>query len=211
MSHGFRGNSTGPARQFVDFQRLLNKEGFSVLRLDLPNSGNSEGDFVDVSYDEWVETIVHFAKKYIELGYEVSLLGQSMGAAATVVATSKKDIKNSIGCILLWVPGVNAEEFRGKNDDIFEEDGQKYKGKYWIEAKNSDFFKCLEQYKGAIHLVYGEMDKYISSDLRKKVIEIVERKGESSMILNGQGHSPWEYNTAQEVFKQEIDKLKALA
>jgi len=33
MSHGFRGSSLGPARQFVDFQKLLNKEGYSVLRL----------------------------------------------------------------------------------------------------------------------------------------------------------------------------------
>lgn len=43
MSHGFRGSSDDPARQFVDFQRLLNKEGFSVLRFDQPNSGNSDG------------------------------------------------------------------------------------------------------------------------------------------------------------------------
>lgn len=48
MSHGFRGQSTGPARQFVDFQRLLNKEGFSVLRADFPNSGNSDGDYLNV-------------------------------------------------------------------------------------------------------------------------------------------------------------------
>src|SRR3989344_3999356 len=63
MSHGFRGSSTGPARTFVDFQRLLNKEGFSVLRFDQPNSGNSEGDYLETSYNEWVDTVVYFAKK----------------------------------------------------------------------------------------------------------------------------------------------------
>ena len=62
MSHGFRGSSTGPARTFVDFQRILNKEGFSVLRFDQPNSGNSEDDYLETSYNEWVDTITYFAK-----------------------------------------------------------------------------------------------------------------------------------------------------
>lgn len=89
MSHGFRGTSTGPARTFVDFQRILNREGFSVLRFDQPNSGNSEGDYLETSYNEWVNTIVYFATKYLDQGYKVALLGQSMGGAATVAATSK--------------------------------------------------------------------------------------------------------------------------
>lgn len=208
MSHGFRGANHGPARQFVDFQRFLNKEGFSVLRIDLPNSGNSEGDYIDVSYDEWVNAIVYFAKKYLDLDYKVTLLGQSMGAAATVIATSRQDLKDKIHCILLWVPGVNDGDFKGGYEEVFEEAGQKYKGRFWIEAHNADFFKCLEEYKRGIHLVYGEMDRYISKDLREKVIEIVKRKGEPIMILKGQDHSPWEYDVVQEVYKQELVKLK---
>ena len=140
MSHGFRGANDGPGRQFVDFQRLLNKERFSVLRIDLPNSGNSDGDYIDVSYDEWVNTIVYFAKKYLDLGYKVALLGQSMGAAATVVATSKQELKDKIFCLLLWVPGVNDGDFKGDYDEVFEEGGQKYRGRYWIEAHKADFF-----------------------------------------------------------------------
>lgn len=208
MAHGFRGNSTGPARQFVDFQRLLNKEGYSVLRIDLPNSGNSDGDYINVSYDEWVNAIFYFAKKYLDLQYKVSLLGQSMGAAATVIATSKPEIKDKISCILLWVPGVNEREFKGNDDEILEEGGQKYKGRFWKEAQNADFFKCLEEYKGKIHLVYGETDKYIRKDLREKVFEIVKGKGESYMVLKGQDHSPWAFDAVQEVYKEELAKLK---
>jgi hypothetical protein len=208
MVHGFRGANDGPARQFVDFQRLLNKEGFSVLRIDLPNSGNSDGDYIDVSYDEWVNTIVYFAKKYLNQGYKVALLGQSMGAAATVIATSKQELKGKIPCILLWVPGVNDGDFKGGYDEIFEEAGQKYKGKFWIEAHNADFFKCLEEYKGGIHLVYGEKDRYISQDLRDKVIRLVKEKGQPFMVLKGQDHSPWEYDLVQEVYKAELARLK---
>ena len=58
MSHGFRASSIGPARTFVDFARILNKNGYSTLRFDQANSGNSEGDYLDSSYNEWVNTIV---------------------------------------------------------------------------------------------------------------------------------------------------------
>lgn len=207
MSHGFRGSSVGPARQFVDFQRILNREGYSVLRFDQPNGGNSEGDFLEVSYNEWVDTIVFFAKKYLDKGFEVSLLGQSMGGAATVVATSRPELKDKISCILLWVPGVNDEDFKGNSDEIFEEGGQKYKGKFWLEAREANFFKCLEDYSGKIHLVYGENDKFISQELRERVIEVVRQKGQQVEVLKGQDHSPWEFDLAQKVCTEEMKIL----
>jgi hypothetical protein len=209
ISHGFRGSSTGPARTFVDFQRLLNKEGFSVLRFDQPNSGNSEGDYLETSYNEWVNTIIYFAKKYIDLGFKVSLLGQSMGGAATVVATSRPELKGKIPCIILWVPGVNEGDFNGNSEEIFEEAGQKYKGKFWLEAREADFFKCLGDYVGKIHLVYGENDRFISRELRDNVIKIVKEKGQQAEILKGQDHSPWEYDLVQKVYKEELDILKS--
>jgi esterase/lipase len=207
MSHGFRGSSVSSSRTFVDFQRILNKEGFSVLRFDQPNSGNSEGDYLETSYIEWVDTIVYFAKKYLDQGYKVALLGQSMGGAATVITTSRPELKNKIPCVLLWVPGVNDGDFNGNSEEIFEEAGQKYKGKFWLEARNADFFKCINDYQGKIHLVYGENDRYISQELRDKVINAVKEKGQPYMILKGQDHSPWEFDLAQEVYKEELELL----
>lgn len=209
MSHGFRGSSTGSARTFVDFQRILNKEGFSVLRFDQPNSGNSEGDYLETSYNDWVNTIVYFAKKYLELDYKVALLGQSMGGAATVVATSRPELKDKIPVILLWVPGVNEGDSNGNAEEVFEEAGQKYKGKFWLEARNADFFKCLNNYNGRIHLVYGEKDRYISQELRGRVTEAVKSKNQPVKVLEDQDHSPWEYDLCQEVYQEELEMLKS--
>lgn len=205
MSHGFRGSSIGPARTFVDFARLLNNSGYSTLRFDQPNSGNSEGDYLNSSYSQWVDTIVYFANKYLSLGYKVALLGQSMGGAATVIAASR--LKDKIPCILLWVPGVNEGDFNGKPNEIFEEGGQKYKGRFWMEARSANFFRCLDNYKGAIHLVYGEKDRYISPELRNKVVDLVKAKGQQTKVLKGQDHSPWEYDLCQEVYEEELKFL----
>lgn len=208
MSHGFRGSSIGPARTFVDFSRILNKEGISTLRFDQPNSGNSEGDYLDTSYNEWVDAIVYFANMFLQKDYKVTLLGQSMGGTATVVATSKPELKDKIGTIFLWVPGVNDGDFNGDSDEVFEEGGQKYKGRFWLEAREANFFKCLSEYNGKIHLVYGEFDKFISQKLRDKVIKVVKEKGQRVKVLKGQDHSPWEFDLAQKMYKEELGLIR---
>jgi len=207
MSHGFRGSSLGPARQFVDFQKILNKNGYSVLRFDQPNSGNSDGDYLDSSFLEWVQTTVFFADKYINDGYQVALLGQSMGATTSVVATSDPKLKGKIPCLLLWVPDAKSD-VNVEPNKVYEEGGQKYKGSFWTEARDSNFFDCLESYSGGIHLVYGEVDRYVKQSLVDKTIRIVKQKRQPVMILKGQDHSPWECNVAQEVYKNELDVLR---
>lgn len=203
MSHGFRGSSIGPARAFVDFARILNQNGFSVLRFDQPNSGNSDGDYVESSFNEWVKTIVYFAEKYINKRYEVLLMGQSMGASATVVATNDVRIKSKIPKIILWVPDPKSfiEEKAG---EFYEEQGQKYDGRFWAEAKESNFFRCLKEYEGKIHLVYGENDKFVVKEDIDKVIAEVRKKNQPFLVLSGQDHSSWDYDVIQEVYKEEI-------
>ncbi len=209
MCHGFRGSSLGSAKQFVDFARLLDQKGFSTLRFDQPNSGNSDGDFLNSSFNEWVDALVFFIKKYLDQGYKVSLLGQSMGATAAVISTSKPGVKDKIPCILLWVPDPKSDVEIDFNQ-AYEEGGQKYKGSFWKEAKNGDFLKCLDQYQGKIHLVYGAQDKFISQKLRNQVIEKVKSKGGKVMILEGQDHSPWGFELTQQVYKEELDILNQI-
>jgi hypothetical protein len=206
MNHGFKGSSIGSVRTFVDFSKILNQNGISSLRFDQPNSGNSEGDFLNSSFKEWVEATAYFAKKYLDSGYKVCLMGQSMGATAAVIATSKTELKDKVSCIILWVPDPKST-FSEDPNKIEEEGGQKYKNIFWQETKNSDFFKCLNEYEGKIYLVYGENDKYVSQELRDKVINIVKGKNQQIKILKGQDHSPWKYDLYKEIYKEALDFL----
>jgi len=207
MSHGFRGSSIGPARTFVNFEKLLLEKDYSVLRFDQPNCGNSEGDFVNSSFKEWVDTTTYFAKKYIDKGYKVCLLGQSMGATTTMAVTSQSEVKNKIPCIILWVPDPESTFDKDPNS-INEEEGQKYKESFWKEAFETNFFRNLKEYEGGIHLVYGENDKYVSQELRDQTVKHVQDKNQSVMILKGQGHSPWEYDICNEVYNEELKFLE---
>lgn len=206
MSHGFRGSSVGSARTFVDFERKLLQKGYSVFRFDQPSSGNIKGDYLQSSFKEWVKTIIYLAKKFLSQGYLVCLMGQSMGATATLIAANSYEIKNKIPVIILWVPDPKSD-IKVDSEKIYEEEGQKYYGKFWLEAKELNFFKCLKEYPGKIHLVYGEFDRYVDEESSKKVIEIIKKRGDEHMILKGQNHSPWQFDIAQKVYEKEIEFL----
>lgn len=217
MCHGFSGNLTGPSRSFVNFKNILVSEGFNVFRFDQPNSGNSEGQFIDSSFNEWVKTIVRFAKKYLDEGFEIVLLGVSMGATAAVIASARNEIKDKIAALILWVPDPKSDDSdwlskevptKKYQDNIFEEVGQKYRGSFWQEVKDADFFTCINDYKGPIHLVYGEKDKFVSEKLRKHVVDAVENKGQQVLILKGQNHTGWDYDVCQEVFRTELEFIE---
>ena len=89
--HGFRGTSTGPARFFVKAARELEKEGISSVRFDQYGSGNSDGEFEESRFDDWVATTIAIARDYLSNGYEVALFGQSMGAATVINADTDED------------------------------------------------------------------------------------------------------------------------
>jgi uncharacterized protein len=208
MNHGFRGDSLGPARTFRDFAKLLLEAGYAVFRFDQPNSGNSEGDYLNSSFNEWVETTSYFAREFLSKGYKVSLLGQSMGATTSGVVASREEFRNKISSILLWVPGVTDPEHKIKANKIYEEAGQKYRGQFWLEAAKEDFPNCLNNYEGKIHLVYGDRDRYVRDELREKVIKIIKQEKQEYLILKGQDHSPWNYDIAQDVYTKQLSFLK---
>ena len=130
-----------------------------------------------------------------------------MGGTTTVIATSRIEIKDKIPSIILWVPDPKST-FDGDTEEIGEEGGQLYENKFWQEAHDSNFFKCLNDYNGKTHLVYGETDKYISDELRSQVIDIVKSKSQTVKVLKNQDHSPWEFKLIQEVYKEELELIK---
>jgi hypothetical protein len=130
-----------------------------------------------------------------------------MGATTSMVVAAQADLKETIACVLLWVPDAKSDvDLDPQETD--EEGGQKFKNRFWLEAQEADFFGALEAYRGGIHLVYGETDRYVTEDIKQRTIAIVTAKGQPVMILAGQDHSPWEYDVAQRVYAEEIRFLK---
>lgn len=210
MSHGFRGSSVGPARAFVDFSRILNNNGYSSLRFDQPSSGNSEGEFLYSSFNEWVQTTTYFGKMFLDKGYKVALLGQSMGATTSIYSSTNTDLLGKVPALILWTPGIaDIAKYQIESNRIYEEGGQKYYGKFWNEERTRNIFSSIEKYRGAVHLTFGEEDRYTEQHLREKLITLIKNKGGKVDILKGEDHGPWQYDTAQKLYTDELEFLEA--
>jgi pimeloyl-ACP methyl ester carboxylesterase len=208
FSHGFRSSSLGPARQFVQFSRLLNRNGIEAFRFDQPKSGNSQGKYVNSSFNEWIATTTTITEDLLRQGYQVALMGQSMGATCSGVVSADPELQHKLKALLLWVPDPKSK-IKVDPEKIYVEGGQQYRGVFWEEAKKADLIGCLKKFDKRIHLVYGENDRYVKKELRELTIDTISKKKNGEvMVLEGEDHSPWSSEHVDQVFNAELSLLK---
>ena len=140
MFHGFTGNKTEHACHFRNFSRILEKEGVASLRLDFSGNAESDGTFLDFTFDTLIgdaKCIIEYAKALPGVT-ELDLLGFSMGGATAAIMSSI--YYNDISRLLLWSPAGNILSIIKA---YYEKLPKDEKG----NALNGDFSMSLEMYK----------------------------------------------------------------
>ncbi len=106
LMHGFTGTKTEIHRLFVKLSRALAQRGIASLRFDFRGSGDSDGDFEDMTVRSEIadaqEAIKFLAKQKRVNSRRLAMVGMSMGAAVAsyVVARERHRIKS----LALWAP-----------------------------------------------------------------------------------------------------------
>ena len=106
--HGFTGSKTESHRLFVKMARMLAEAGSICLRIDFRGSGDSEGDFSQMTISREIED-ARAALKFLRARSDVDpkrigILGMSMGGMVSAyVLGSDKNICTSV----LWAPVGN--------------------------------------------------------------------------------------------------------
>ena len=108
MAHGFTDDKTGDNRLFVRFAREAARKGLAVFRFDFAGSGDSEGDFSNMTIQDEVEDLrgaIDFIHKLPEIdSSRVYLIGYSLGGAVSILqAADDLRVKGFIG----WAPVSN--------------------------------------------------------------------------------------------------------
>ena len=201
--HGFRGTNVGPNRFFVRAARQLEGAGISSLRFDQFGSGNSEGDFFDSSFFDWVETIRSVAEQYLEQGYRVALFGQSMGGAAAIVAAAQTLM---ISSVVAWAPGVILDDHIAPPDSIVEESGQIVRARFWQEAYTARIADKLSEIKSPVYIVQCTADEYVDQRNRDALAKKA-RPNHSVENFEGYVHSNWTYAQSKEIIDKTVSFL----
>lgn len=97
-------------RAFRQLNTLLNRNGFHVLRFDYACTGDSGGDGVEASFDEWVDDVDWAIDELLDTaGVEtLDIVGLRWGAALAALGARERD---EVRRLVLWDPVVTGESY----------------------------------------------------------------------------------------------------
>jgi len=110
--HGLAGHKTGRYRIYVELAESLTKHGVGVLRVDFRGSGDSEGDFADMTLAgevsdalialEWLKSAPGVDRE------KIGIFGRSLGGSVAVIAASEFGHVKSLA---LWAPIFSGDQW----------------------------------------------------------------------------------------------------
>ena len=112
ICHGLAGNKTGKFRMYVILSELLARYGIASLRIDFRGSGDSEGDFVDMTLESEVSDALR-GFQFLEHSplvdaNRIGVFGRSLGGTVALITASRyKKIKT----IVTWAPLADGEQW----------------------------------------------------------------------------------------------------
>ena len=201
--HGYRGTSAGPNRFFVTVARQLAEQAISSLRFDQYGSGNSEGDFFDSSFVDWIKTTKAIAENYLNQGYKVALFGQSMGGAAVIAIGSALP---NLSAIVAWSPDPDVEDFIAPESGIIEESGQIVQARFWQEVHDAKVADKLQLVKTPMYIVQCTADEYVDEQNRNAIAKNAQANHEVENF-EGYAHSKWTYEQAKGIIDKSVKFL----
>lgn len=222
--HGFCGNKMGPHFMFVKLSRTLEKLGIASIRVDFAGSGESDGKFVDMTFNKEVFDANRILDYVKELNFvdkdRIAILGFSMGGAIASVIAGERN--KEINTLCLWAPAGNMEEIILSDTYI----GDKYdefikKGTFSVEGlslgkefvediKTANIFNRASKYNGETLIIHGTKDEIVPIDTSKHYLKIY---GENSDLkfIDGANHmfekNIWERDIIDVTQKYFYEKL----
>ena len=223
MCHGFTGDRVESHFIFVKMARRLADAGFFVMRFDFRGSGESEGDFSDMTIPAEIDD-ARVALAWLRGQPEVdpkrvSLLGLSMGGA---VATSLAGEDEDIAGLILWSALARPSMFvsqevarAGKTppplsvqkDGNFDMGGNLVGKAFKETAQEVQPLKNIQKYAGDVLILHGTRDETVPPSEAKRYADAVGEKRASLHWIQDADHTYNAHIWEQEVFKLTLEWL----
>ena len=114
ISHGYTGNKQESARLFVTMARTLAANGINALRFDFMGSGDSSGEFYEMSPNTEIRDLLSVIAWARKMKYrDIGLIGLSFGGAVSICTSAQSpDVKvlvtwSAVPELAPWRPGAD--------------------------------------------------------------------------------------------------------
>ncbi|MBX4260049.1 alpha/beta hydrolase [Clostridium estertheticum] len=219
--HGFCGDKRGPHFIFVKLSRLLEKAGIACIRFDFAGSGESDGNFIDMTMDTELKdanNILNYVRTLNFVDNErIGIVGLSMGGAIASMLAGER--KSNIETLCLWAPagnmseiildkhyiGAGLEEFR--KNGYFDVEGLLVGTKFVDNVKNIKIYEKAAEYDKRSLIIHGDKDDVVSLCASQKYIDLW---GDSSLlkVISGANHTFDKREWEQQVIESTIEFLE---
>lgn len=182
LFHGFTGTKLEPHRFFLQISRALEVQGFASFRFDFLGSGESDGDFADMTVSkelEEAETIFNYVKAHPSIDEnKIILLGLSMGGLVASLLAGK--LQSEITKLILLAPagtmGELIEPMVGLAPFIVSYNAYDHGGNlvgkaFYDDVISIDVWNEAAKYDGKVLLIHGTKDEAVPYEVSNLYIE----------------------------------------
>lgn len=210
--HGFTGQKTGTKFCYVQLARMLEAKGIATFRFDFLGSGESDGNFVDMTFQDELSCarIILEETMRMENCTEIYVLGHSMGGA--VASELAKLYPSQISKLVLWAPAFNLpyalEYLTGQvaRCDVYDHGGYEISDRFVQDILNRDFYQNLDIYQNDLLIIHGTDDTTVPYEIHEKYLEGF-KKDLSFVSIDGGNHNFDKVSDIKKVLKISLNFL----
>ena len=153
--HGFTGQKTGTKFSYVQLSRMLEAKGIASFRFDFLGSGESDGNFVDMTFQDELSCARVILEECLKMENctEIYVLGHSMGGA---------------------IASELAKLYPDEISDDFVEDILK-----------RDFYQELDTYQNDLLVIHGTKDTTVPYEISNKYMKLFHKGTKFISIEDG--------------------------
>jgi len=215
--HGFTGHKMEPNFIFVRLSRQLENLGIASVRFDFGGSGESDGDFIDMTISNELEdakAILNYAKSLDFVNCKsIGVVGLSMGGVVSslLARACSDDIKS----LCLWAPASNIENialaYVSDQKKMLEEgfvdvDGLALGKAFFDDVKTLDLMTDLNKFNNNVLIIHGDSDTIVPLNCSDEYLKVYKDKVKRLVIQDGD-HTFNNLKWKDEVINYTVDFL----
>lgn len=179
--HGFTGNKTGTKFSYVQLARMLEAKGIATLRMDFLGSGDSDLNFVDMTFGDELSCARVMLEEVLQMPSKtkVYVLGHSMGGA--IASELAKLYPDKIDKLCLWAPAFNLPDAISyltksvKEANTYDHDGFEISNEFVKDIISRDLYQGLDIYQNECMIIHGTKDTTVPFAISQKYLPSFKR------------------------------------
>lgn len=235
LYHGFTGSRMEARFLFVSFSRLLARHGIASARFDFLGSGESDGEFQDMTLSGEIEdaraVLDHLARVRGVDRRRLSLLGLSAGGTVAGCLAGERGEggeggKPGVRGLVLWAPaGEISERIRERagalqgreaprgeaaaSRDPLDYGGLRVGARYVSDAMQLQVLRRSAAYTGPVLVAFGTSDPVVPPEVGRRYGELYGPRARL-VPIEGAGHVFESAAWREELFRRSLEFLLAI-